>query len=213
VLEEFSNLPPVENFENRISEARGHNIRYFLFGQSFGQLKNKYKENADTIISNCEWIIFPSKEYEFLSTVSKMCGKEYDYYGMEHDLVGVSEMQHLKKYADGAEALILKSGQYPFITKLPDYEYIKVFEHYPEATFDEVKSTFTPTFLGFYDWIEGIGDIYNAPFPKKKREVDLRYHKKENTEENLDSIQNVDDAKEALEKKFDELFGPINENS
>ena len=118
---------------------------------SFGQPKNKHKENADTIISNCEWIIFPSKEYEFFGTVSKMCGKEYDYYGMEHDLVGVSEMQHLKKYADGGEALILKNGQYPFITKLPDYEHTDVFERYPEATLDEVKSNFTSMFLGFHD--------------------------------------------------------------
>lgn len=177
VLDEFSNLPAVENFENRISEARGHNIRYFLFGQSFGQLKNKYKENADTIVSNCEWIIFPSKEYEFLSTVSKMCGKEYDYYGMEHDLVGVSEMQHLKKYEDGAEVLILKSGQYPFITKLPDYEHIDVFKHYPEATFDIIKSDFIPTFFTFEEWANEIGHIYNFPFPNKKREVDLRYKK------------------------------------
>lgn len=212
VLDEFSNLPPVENFENRISEARGHNIRYFLFGQSFSQLKNKYKENADTIISNCEWIIFPSKEYEFLSTVSKMCGKEYDYYGMEHDLVEVSEMQHLKKFADGAEALILKSGQYPFITKLPDYEHIEVFERYPEATLDEIKSNFTPTFLGFYDWIKGIGDIYNAPFPKKKREIDLRYQKK-GKKPNKSNSQNIDEVQKELEKKFDELFAPVDGNN
>lgn len=175
VLDEFSNLPPVEDFQNRISEARGHNIRFFLFGQSFGQLKNKYKENADTIISNCEWIIFPSKEYEFLSTVSQMCGKEYDYYGIEHDLVGVSEMQHLKKFSDGAEALILKTGQYPFITKLPDYQHLEVFEIYPEATLDEIKSDFKPKFFEFDDWIKGIGKVYNTPFPKEKRKIDLRY--------------------------------------
>lgn len=207
VLDEFSNLPAVENFENRISEARGHNIRYFLFGQSFGQLKNKYRENADTIISNCEWIIFPSKEYEFLSTVSKMCGKEYDYYGMEHDLVGVSEMQHLKKYNDGAEALILKSGQYPFITKLPDYEHIDVFKHYPEATLDAVKSDFTPIFLTFSDWINGIGEIYNMPFPKTKREVDLRYKKSKDKKQKSNHLG--DDFQEEIERKFDELFGPI----
>lgn len=168
VLDEFSNLPPVENFENRISEARGHNIRYFLFGQSFGQLKNKYKEIADTIIANCEWIVFPSKDYDFLSTVSKMCGKEYDYYGVEHDLVDICEMQHLKKYNDGAEVLILKSGQYPFITKLPDFEYTKVFKRYPEAQLSKPKSDFSPTFFSFYEWANGLGDIYKFPYPKNQ---------------------------------------------
>lgn len=165
VLDEFSNLPAVENFENRISEARGHNIRYFLFGQSFGQLKNKYKENADTIIANCDWIIFPSKEYAFLDTVSKMCGKEYDYYGVQHDLISVCEMQHLKKYPDGAEVLILKSGQYPFITKLPDYEHLAVFEICPPATPEEIACRFSPIFFTFDEWFSQLGRRFPFPFP------------------------------------------------
>ncbi|MGN1419169.1 MAG: type IV secretory system conjugative DNA transfer family protein [Acutalibacteraceae bacterium] len=169
VLDEFSNLPAVENFENRISEARGHNIRYFLFGQSYGQLKNKYKENSDTIISNCDWIVFPSKEYNFLEMVSRMCGREYDYYGIEHDLVSTCEMQHLKKFHDGAEALILKSGQYPFITKLPDFEYIDVFEKYPPAQLNKVKSHFEPVFFTVSDWVSGVNNhTYSFPFPKRK---------------------------------------------
>lgn len=194
VLDEFSNLPPIDNFENCISKARGHNIRYFLFCQSYSQLKNKYKENAQTILSNCEWVVFPSKEYDFMEMVSRLCGKEYDYYGTEHDLVSVSEMQHLRKFRDGAEVLILKSGHYPFITKLPDYEHIKIFGSFPEATFDEVKSSFTPMFLDFSDWVNGIGDIYNVPFPKKKREVDLRYNKKGEPDECLGGDHNADNA-------------------
>lgn len=165
VLDEFSNLPAIDNFENCISEARGHNIRYFLFGQSKGQLENKYNQIADTIIANCEWIIFPSKEYSFLDTVSKMCGKEYDYYGTEHDLISVCDIQHLKKYDDGAEALIIKSGQYPFVTKLPDYEYVDVFEHYPEAVIENISSKATAKFITFYDWVNGFGKKFKIPFP------------------------------------------------
>ena len=30
-------------------------------------------------------------------------------------------MQHLKKYEDDAEFVIIKSGEYPFVTNLPDY--------------------------------------------------------------------------------------------
>ena len=172
VLDEFSNLPPVENFDNRISEARGHNIRYFLFSQSYGQVKKKYKEYADTIISNCDWIIFPSKEYDFLNIVTKLCGKEYDFYGVEHDLVDISELQQLKKYEDGAEVLILKSGMYPFITKLPDYQYIDVFRHYPESELKKVRSNHAPTFLSFEDWVTGIGKTYKFPFPKEGRGPD-----------------------------------------
>ncbi|MBR0113001.1 MAG: type IV secretory system conjugative DNA transfer family protein, partial [Clostridia bacterium] len=69
VLDEFSNLPAIPNFDNRISEARSHNVRFHLFIQSYGQLQNKYKEHAETILSNCNnWICFSSKEIGFLKT-------------------------------------------------------------------------------------------------------------------------------------------------
>lgn len=43
IIDEFSNLTKIDNFSNRISEARSKNIRYFLFLQSYGQLKQKYQ--------------------------------------------------------------------------------------------------------------------------------------------------------------------------
>ena len=207
VLDEFSNLPAIDNFDNRISEARGHNIRYFLISQSFGQLRNKYKETADTIVSNCDWIIFPSKEYEFMDTVSKMCGKEYDYYGVEHNLMDISEIAHLKKYQDGAEALILKSGEYPFVTKLPDYKYTNIFKVYSEVNkINIIKSDFKPEFIDFRDWIAGINNgTYNFPFPKKKRTYD--YNANKSAPSSSDRLS--DDIKKKLEDKWDELFGPL----
>lgn len=176
ILDEFGNLPPIDNFENRISEARGHNIRYFLFSQSFGQLKNKYKENADTIIANCEWIIFPGKDISFYETVSKMCGRERDYYGNEHDLIGACELQHLKKTVSGTEALILKSGNYPFVTKLPDYEYVKVFGKYALRDVPLIEHNHTFVNITFEDWICGLGTKFKLPYPKvtKKNEIHER---------------------------------------
>lgn len=124
VLDEFSNLVPIERFDNRISESRSKNIRFFLFVQSFQQLTEKYKSLADTIISNCNnWICFSSKDMEFLNKISAICGKEVDYNGIEHDLVTPFDMQHLQKKQDSVEVLIIKQGQYPFITELPDFDY------------------------------------------------------------------------------------------
>lgn len=170
VLDEFSNLPAIENFENRISESRGHNIRYFLISQSYGQLENKYDKNAKTVIANCDWIIFPGKDIDFMKMISEMCGRKYDHYGREHDLISPCELQHLKKYEDGAEALILKSGQYPFVTKLPDYEYIDIFEKYPDAEMREIKSNSKPKFITFTEWYNGIfSGRFEFPFPETKR--------------------------------------------
>lgn len=174
VIDEFSNLSAIPNFDNRISEARGRNIRYILFGQSYGQLENKYGKNAKTIVSNCDWIVFSSKEIDFLVTLSQICGKKIDSKGNEYPLIDSSDMQHLKKFDDGAEVLILKSGEYPFVTKLPDYEYIDIFGKYPETTVKEVQSSLVPEFITFDDWINGIGIIYNFPFPKEGRMIDLR---------------------------------------
>lgn len=205
VLDEFSNLPAIENFENRISEARGHNIRYFLFCQSFGQLKNKYKENADTIIANCDWIVFPSKEIDFLEKISRMCGKRFDYRGKERSLVSVCDIQHMKKFTDGAEILILKSGQYPFITKIPDYEYLHTFGKCSEAKMNEIRSENKPVFISFEDWVDGIGEIYNFPFPKEKRDVDRR--KVINNKKNISFTD--EKLKDELKRKFEELFGSV----
>ena len=169
VLDEFSNLPEISSFDNRISEARSHNIRYYLFIQSFGQLQSKYKERAETILSNCNnWVCFSSKEIEFLRRISEICGTEVDYNGKEHYLISPSEMQHLKKYDDGAEVVIIKSGEYPFVTKLPDYAYISVF---PTVTYERFKMPHrvsTAKTLTFTQWIDGIGEgTFAFPFPKE----------------------------------------------
>jgi len=163
LLDEFNNLPPIEKFANKISEARGHNVRYFLFGQSFGQLKKNYKENAQTIIDNCNWIVFTSKDMALFERVSEMCGKEIDSYGKERSLIEACDLLHLKKYKDGAEALIIKNGQFPFVTKLPDYEYIDVFEKAPESQLKEIRIRQKPKCITFNKWISGLGSFYEYP--------------------------------------------------
>lgn len=174
VLDEFGNLPAVDSFENRISEARGHNIRFFLFGQSFGQLKAKYKENAETILANCDWIIFPSKDIAFFETLSRMCGRTVDYYGRECELISACDIQHLRKTKEGAEVIIMKSGQYPFVTMIPDYEYIDIFEECPEEELEVIEHETKPMFLTFSEWFNNLGTKFNFPFPIGGRIIDLR---------------------------------------
>ncbi len=128
VLDEFSNLPKIENFENRISEARSKNIRYFLCLQSFNQLTAKYKDNAETIISNCNnWICYSSKEMDFLNKIAELCSKEVDYNGREHYLLNPFSMQHLRKEIDHVQVVLIKQGLYPYVSELIDYEYIPGF--------------------------------------------------------------------------------------
>lgn len=170
VLDEFSNLVPIQNFDNRISEARSKNIRYFIFVQSYGQLKQKYAECAETIISNCNnWVCFSSKEMEFLNKLSQICGKEVDYNGIEHDLISPFAMQYFEKRLDSSEVLIVKQGKCPFVTALPDFDYIPISKAYEITAMDctpikrETKSV-TPE-----QWIAKIsGDVFKFPYPKIK---------------------------------------------
>lgn len=157
VLDEFSNLMPISNFDNRISEARSKNIRYFLFLQSYGQLKQKYVECADTILSNCNnWICFSSKDMEFLRKVSDICGREVDYNGIEHDLISPFEMQHLIKKDEAVEVLILKQGLHPFITELPDFSCVDIFKDYKYTSLDSIDMNSNGKFLSFNEWISKI---------------------------------------------------------
>lgn len=222
VCEEFGNLPMIEKFANRISMARGFNIRYFLYIQSYSQLEKIYKEDANTIKGNCDWIIYPSKERSFLKEASDFAGDIRDYQNNVKPLLSIDRIQHLKKYTDGAEAVVIKSGQYPFIVKMPDYEYIDVFGLEEEAVLEEKTRNFYDHTLTMNEWLRGINEeVFNFPFPKTKRTVDRRITKSKASKELMSSrktkkSKNKDDAisdevMKELEAKFDELFGTVDE--
>lgn len=166
VLDEFSNLAAIDNFENRISEARSKNIRYFLYIQSYSQLEQKYKENAETMISNCNnWVCFGSKEMKFLNKVSEICGKETDYNGIEHPLISASNIQYLKKGKEYSEVLILRQGMYPYVAELPDYSILKLFKDVSRADLKNIEDDSKAEFFTFSVWISGIErDKFRYPF-------------------------------------------------
>ncbi|MBM0067962.1 type IV secretory system conjugative DNA transfer family protein [Bacillus gibsonii] len=54
MLDEFGNMPSIQDMPNIITVCLGRNIRFNLIVQGFSQLPQKYgKEAADTIIGNC----------------------------------------------------------------------------------------------------------------------------------------------------------------
>ena len=119
ILDEFSALPTINDFPAMITAARSRNIRFNLFLQSKHQLKLRYKEEAETIMANCEnWIFLTSREIEFLREMSELCG---DVSGSQRKpLLTTSELQRLDKSA--GEALILHGRCKPFISKLADID-------------------------------------------------------------------------------------------
>jgi len=170
ILDEFSNLVQIHNFANRISEARSKNIRYFIYVQSFGQLKQKYGDAAETIISNCNnWLCFSSKEMDFLNKISQICGKEVDYNGREHDLLSPFDMQHFEKRTESSEVLIIKQGKLPFVVSLPDFDYTSIAKAYETTTLPDKAIGKKIMFVTPEEWAAKInGDIFSFPYPKHK---------------------------------------------
>jgi type IV secretion system protein VirD4 len=125
VLDEFCNIPTIPDMPAMVSAARSRNVRFYIMAQSQWQLRQKYKEDADTIKGNCEnWIFLTSRELDLLRDIAELCGnskqKEDDGVIKTIPLISISELQRLKK--EMGEALILHGRNYPFMTQLPDID-------------------------------------------------------------------------------------------
>lgn len=76
VLDEFGNMPKIENFETIITVARSRRIYFMLILQSYAQLDIKYgTEVSSTVKDNCNIHIFiASNDANTLEEFSKKCG-------------------------------------------------------------------------------------------------------------------------------------------
>lgn len=77
LLDEFSNIGQIPKFEKLISTIRSREISACIILQAQSQLKAIYKDNADTIIGNCDTTLFlGGKEKSTLKELSETLGKE-----------------------------------------------------------------------------------------------------------------------------------------
>lgn len=120
ILDEFSSLPAISDFSAMITAARSRNIRFNLFLQSKQQLRLRYGEDCDTILSNCEnWIFLTSRELGLLKEVSELCGECGG--SPKKPLLSISDLQRFDK--ESGEALVLSGRNKPMITRLADIDY------------------------------------------------------------------------------------------
>ena len=75
LLDEFGNMPPIEDFSNIITVCLGRNIRFNLIIQSYSQLKKLYGDSKDTIVGNCgNQIYILTSDEETAKSFSEMLG-------------------------------------------------------------------------------------------------------------------------------------------
>lgn len=123
ILDEFANMPPLNDVDAMVTAARSRLIRFTFIIQNFAQLKDVYNNKAETIKGNCGNLIYLiSTELQALEEISKMCGevksKEKDK-TVSTPLVSITDLQKLKLF----EAIIIRWRMAPFKTKFtPSFE-------------------------------------------------------------------------------------------
>lgn len=75
ILDEFGNMPPIDDMDQVMTVCLGRNIIFNLVVQSYSQIKRKYGEGAETIKENCQnHIYIMSTNDETIEELSKKAG-------------------------------------------------------------------------------------------------------------------------------------------
>ena len=145
LIDECANIGQIPNLEKLMATIRSREISACLVLQAQSQLKALYKDNADTIIGNCDSSIFlGGKEPTTLKELSQSLGREtidsyntgesrgrevshsLNYQKLGKELASIDELQVL----DGGKCILQLRGVRPFrsdkfdITKHPNYRYL-----------------------------------------------------------------------------------------
>ena len=158
LIDECANIGQIPNLEKLMATIRSREISACLVLQAQSQLKALYKDNADTIIGNCDSSIFlGGKEPTTLKELNQALGKEtidtyntgesrgrevshsLNYQKLGKDLATIDELSVL----DGGKCILQLRGVRPFlsdkydITKHPNYKFLS--DANPKYAFDMEK--------------------------------------------------------------------------
>ena len=149
LLDEVANIGQIPKLEKLIATIRSREISACLILQAQSQLKAIYKDNADTIIGNCDTTLFlGGKEKTTLKEMSELLGKEtIDSFntsenrgrevshGLNYQKLGKELMsQDEIAVMDGGKCILQVRGIRPFfsdkfdITKHPRYKYLSDYD-------------------------------------------------------------------------------------
>lgn len=76
MMDEFANVATPENFVKILAVARSRNISCDIILQNISQIKSKYKDDWETIIGNCDSLVYlGGNDYSTFEYISKLLGK------------------------------------------------------------------------------------------------------------------------------------------
>lgn len=157
LLDEFANIGLIPKFEKLIATMRSREISASIILQAQSQLKAIYKDNAETIIGNCDSTLFlGGKEKSTIKEISEMLGKEtidlfnnsetrsnQKSYGLNYQKTGRDLMsQDEITIMDGGECIYQLRGVRPFKSKKFDitkHKRYKLLEDYDKRNYFDVE--------------------------------------------------------------------------
>lgn len=148
LIDEAANIGQIPNLEKLMATIRSREISACLVLQAQSQLKALYKDNADTIIGNCDSSIFlGGKEPTTLKELNQALGKEtidtyntgesrgrevshsLNYQKLGKDLATIDELQVL----DGSKCILQIRGVRPFLSSKFDITAHKNYKYLSDA--------------------------------------------------------------------------------
>ena len=158
LLDEFANIGLIPKFEKLIATIRSREISASIILQAQSQLKAIYKNNADTIVGNCDSTLFlGGKEQTTLKELSEILGKEtIDLYntsetrsnqksfGLNYQKTGKELMsQDEITVMDGSKCIFQLRGVRPFLSDKYDitkHKNYRLLEDYDKKNLFDIES-------------------------------------------------------------------------
>lgn len=213
ILDEFGNMPKIENFDKMITVGRSRKIWFNMIIQSYQQLNNVYGDKvADVIKGNCGIKMFiGSNDISTCKEFSELCGNitvvtkstsssdkdkgiSTSNQTQVRPLIYPSELQRLNKQGEIGNAIVVTFGNYPLKTyfspsfKVPFYKM-------GQMDTSDLNSNFFDEEAIFYDASRRNELIFkDAPQNEEKKDI-------ENNNDDSSNIENNNDKLEANIKK------------
>ena len=222
ILDEFGNLPKMENIEGMVTVGRSRGIRYLFVLQSFSQLNAKYgRDIGDIIKTNCNIKIFigsddPDTRKEF----SELCGqKKVKNFSVNtsaenpassntgasnQPLITVGMLERLNGDEKG-DAIVSVRGYEPIWTKFtPSYELKDVY-------FAAGKADISKREARLFDKSQYVFDILGgSQAEEEEKQLDaIERREREQAEEEQKSVPDFDALDKAWKEKVDEVHRKI----
>lgn len=163
ILDEFANIPEFYKFKILISTIRSRLMSCMIFLQAQSQMKDTYKDAAETIIGNCDTSIFlGGTEKTTIKDMEELLGKETvdlwnegNSYGSQSDTNSVNYNKVGRELMTGSEirqmerdkCIVQISGLPPFlsekydISQHPNYKYLSDYDKKNKFDFQKYRET------------------------------------------------------------------------